>query len=180
MLEWMRSANSYGVWGFLSTLILFISYFTALKVLVLPKRRVPHLNFIFERKRDNNYDWPLRIMVKIRNFTGQPCVITSPYATLVKLRPDSRADRDSPSGQLEVKFDPREGEMLTEIDTLIRHRGEVHTWIPLDPAQRDEEVDAALSEATAGVFECKCVWVGERLRRHSLRVKIQRHPPSGK
>lgn len=173
MFEWMKTANGYGVWGFTNTVVLLGSLGLAIQLIFFPAKRIPHLNFQLRRERTTG-SHPLRINIEIRNYTGQPCVIAFPFATLDKLRPDPTASGDSASRQLEVKFGSTNGAPLTQIDFFIRHGETASTWIPLDPTHTDAEVDAALDNGAVGHFECTLNWLGDNPKRQTLRFRLRK------
>ncbi len=174
IFEWMKTANEYGVWGAVSTVILIFSFVLGVKVIFFPKKRVPHLNFRIHQSRGQPSDeYPLKINIEISNRTGEPCLLSHAFAMLKDLKAHATAGGDSSSGQLEIKF-PRHGGGLSEIDYFFRANDVVSTWIPLDPAQTDDEVGNALADGSAGTFECTCTTLGSTLQRHKLRFKIAR------
>lgn len=75
IFAWMLWAAQHGVWDIISTSVLVGGAFVALKVLFWAKRRVRNLNFFISRLRDGS-DYPLKVYVEIRNYTGRSVVIS--------------------------------------------------------------------------------------------------------
>jgi Adenylate and Guanylate cyclase catalytic domain len=91
-------------------------------------------------------DYPLKVYVEIRNYTGSAVVLFADYYVYKgALRPDPNARGDKPSGKYEFKFPDPNG-MLQEVEYLLRHRDSVSSWVPIDPTHTDAEVDAALKQ----------------------------------
>src|SRR5438477_7659322 len=145
--DWMKCANEYGLWNMLSFFVLLPSVIGAFAIVIWRRRRVRHLNFYVTRSRDPS-NYPHKINIEMRNYTGRSVVIAFPWFTFRNLRPDENAGGDMPSGEYEVKF-PK-NHFLSEIDCLLRHGENVATWIPIDPAHTDEEGDAAVSSHRVG------------------------------
>jgi len=167
----MRWAAEHGLWDMLSAIILLISAVAGFAVLFWIKRRVRNLNFFTRRLRDNS-NYPLKVYVEIRNYTGTSVVISSPYFKFGKLRPDPNARGDSFSQEYEIKFPDPSNQMLTEVEYLLRHRENVSTWVPIDPTHTDQEVDDAIKHHTVGTLHCMCTWLQEKPKVHKLHPKI--------
>ena len=166
ILGFLRKANEYGIWELLSTLALIVG----LKWLFFKRRKIPHFNIHYERARDTS-NYPLKIKIELRNFTGCPCVISFPFVELKTLRADTKARGNSFSKQYEVKF---HNGGAWHIDTFLRHGEYASTWVPLDPMHTDLEVDAALAKGEAGHIEFTCVWLRDRPIQETVRTPIIR------
>jgi len=167
VFAWMIWAEQHGVWGILSTLVLLISALVGFRILFWAKRRVRNLNFFVRRLRDES-NYPLKVYVEIRNYTGRSVVISLPYFVYAKLRPDPNARGDSPSREYEVKFPDSGNHTLSEVEYLLRHRESVSTWVPIDPTHTDQEVDAAIDNRSVGKLHCKCTWLQDNPTVHKL------------
>jgi len=167
-MEW---AHQHGVWEIINTLVLLVSALVGFSLLFWAKRRVRNLNFYVRRLRDAS-NYPLKVYIEIRNYTGRSVVISSPYFVFGDLRPDPNARGDSPSREYEVKFPDRGNQTLSEVEYLLRHREEVSTWVPVDPTQTDQEVDRAIEHRAVGRLRCMCTWLQEKPKVHALRRKI--------
>jgi hypothetical protein len=133
---------------------------------------VENLNFFVSKYRDAGANYPLKIRMEIRNFTGRSVVLTSRYFRFKSLRPDKEARGDIPSGRFEVKFPDATKARLDEVEYLLRNRETVRTWIPIDPGHTDEEVDAAISGNSVGEFLFTCTWLGEEVSTQEVSRKI--------
>lgn len=169
--EWMRWAAEHGLWEMISTIVLFVSAVTGFVVLFWTKKRVRNLNFFTQRLRDNS-NYPLKVYVEIRNYTGRSVVISVPYFVYGGLRPDPNARGDSPTRQYEIKFSGPGQQTLSEVEYLLRHHENVSTWVPLDPSHTDEEVDEAIRKRTVGKMYCMCTWLQDKPKVHKLARRI--------
>jgi hypothetical protein len=70
VFAWMLWADQHGVWGIVSTIVLLVSAAIGFTVLFWAKRRVRNLNFFVRRLRDQS-NYPLKVYVEIRNYTGR-------------------------------------------------------------------------------------------------------------
>jgi hypothetical protein len=109
-------------------------------------------------------NYPLKVYLEIRNYTGRSVVISAPYFVFAQLRPDPQARGDSVSGEYEIKFPAPNSTNLTEVEYLLRHGESVSTWVPLDPAHKDEEVEAAIKRRRMGKLHCMCTWLQDKPR----------------
>lgn len=169
--EFLTWAKDYDLWGMLSAILLAITIISGWFVLVRAKKKVRNLNFFTSPIRDQQ-NYPLRITVEIRNYTGRSVVISSPYFRYKQLRPDEKARGDTPTGDYEIKFPGLDGQMLEEVEYLLRAKESVSTWIPLDPKHNDQEVREAVEKNNVGYLYCVCTWLDERPKIHKLRRKI--------
>jgi len=169
ILEWMRTANQYGLWEFISTLVLLVSSVLGFGIYFWAKRRVRNLNFFFRPVRNQIDGYPLVVNIEIRNFTGRTVVISNPFFRFRSIRPDPNSRCDSPSGDHEIKF-PRHAKapVLDQVEYMLRHGETVGTWAPLDPKHSDKEVNDALAERRVGTMHCTCVWLCDRPKVHRL------------
>ena len=69
VFAWMQWAAQHGVWDMISAVVIFLSALIGAKVLFWTKRRIPNLNFSIYHRRDQD-DYPLKVYVEIRNYTG--------------------------------------------------------------------------------------------------------------
>lgn len=171
MLSWLKFAADYAIWDLLSTIIILASAVIGFSILFWTKRRVRNLNFFTQRRRDAS-DYPLKVYIEIRNYTGRSVVISSPYYRYGDLKPDPNARGDSPSGDYEMKFPDVAQRELKEVDYLIRHGENVSTWIPVDPKHSDQKVDEAIKDRKVATLYCMCTWLEEKPRVHKLKRKI--------
>jgi hypothetical protein len=180
---WMRWAHEHALWEMISVLLLVFGGALTWVFLFWPKRRVRNLNFFITRERDES-NYPLKLNVEIRNFTGRNLLISGAYFVYAGLRCDPKARGDSPSGEHEIKFPPNPaGGMLSEVEYLLRHKEFVSTWIPIDPKHTNDEVDAAIAPCRwylrywharrrAGKLYCMCTWLQDKPTVHKLVRRI--------
>jgi hypothetical protein len=118
-------AAQHALWD-LITMMVVVPSAIGLAAIFWAKRRVRSLNFFITCLRDET-DFPLKVYVEVRNYTGCSVVISDPYFVyghLLLLRPDPNARGHIPAGEYEIKFpDPRNQE-LSEVEYLIRYLGE--------------------------------------------------------
>jgi len=166
-LKW---AHSHGIWEILNILIILPSVVIGLILYLYRKNRVRNLNFFIQRERDQS-NYPLRVYIEIRNYTGVSVVISSPYFKYKEIRPDPNARGDIPSHEYEIKF-PDRNNNLSEVEFFLRHKEHVSTWIPVDPTHTDAEIEQAIIGKTTGSIFCICTWIKEKPVSHKLYRKI--------
>ena len=172
MFEVLKNANDHGIWDMISVLVLIPSFFLAIYLLFLPRRRVPNLNFHITSTRDDS-NYPLRINIEIRNLTGRAVVISHPsfkFAGILRGHP--QAHRHTETGEYEIKFAGQQPQQLTEIECLLRHTENTQTWVPVDPEHTDEQVNQAIQSMRAGMLICTCTWFQEKPKSHKLKTKL--------
>jgi len=167
----MQWAHEHGIWEMINILVLVVSALIGFTVLFWAKRRVRNLNFFVQRLRDAS-NFPLKVCVEIRNYTGRSVVLSAPFFVYRGLRPDPNARGDSPTGEYEVKFPDPRNQMLSEVECFLRHRENVSTWVPIDPTQTDQEVDKAINRHTVGKLRCMCTWLQDKPKVHRLVRRI--------
>lgn len=175
MSDILKSLNEHGIWDMLQCAGLLSAAIVVCFYLWFPRRRVTNLNFHVTTSRDND-NYPLKIRIEIRNFTGRAVVISHPTFKFRALRPHAQAHGHSATGEYEVKFPGVNAGLLTEVEYLLRHGEHVNTWIPLDPAHTDEQAAAATQTTAAGVLVCTCTWFGtwlsDKPTSHTLKSRI--------
>jgi hypothetical protein len=137
-MEW---AIKHGIWEIVTAIAAVVGLSIGIKIVFWSRRRVRNLNFFTRPIRDGS-NYPLKVYVEIRNYTGCSVVLSVPYFVFARLRPDPNARGHSSSGEIEVKFPGLTNNNLTEVEYLLRHRDNVSTWVPIDPAHTDAEVAA--------------------------------------
>jgi hypothetical protein len=165
-----KQANELGIWDFISVLAL-IPAFGIAAYLLWPARRIQQLNFHISRRRDAD-DWPLKIAIEIRNQTNRPYYIHGVEVQFTGLKGHPLGSRNTATGHYECKFHNQAGQQL-ESDIFLRPKESTWTWVPLDPNQTNEIVDAALVENRAGVITCNCVGLGETIRMRKLKQDLR-------
>ena len=168
---WMLWAEQHGVWGIITTAVLLTSAAVGFAVLFWARGRVRNLNVFVRRDRDES-NYPLKVKVELRNYTGRSVVISVPYFVYGDLRPDPNARGDSPSREYEVKFPDPKNQVLSEVEYLLRHRESVSSWLPIDPTHTDAEVDQAIERRSVGKFHCMCTWLHDKPKVHKLTRRI--------
>ena len=136
------------------------------------KRRVPMLNIFTSHSKRQGVNYTSLINVEFRNFTGCGIAICNPYFKYRDLKSDPVAHRDSYSGEAEVKFRGVDGNVLTEIETFLRHKESTATWIPVDPTHSNEEVKSALNSKRVGILYFTCVWITKKPKVRNLAIRI--------
>ena len=160
-IPWMKWADQPGVWDLTSTVVLVLPAIMGFGIYLWARRRVRNLNFFTKRLRDGS-NYPLKVYVEIRNYTGRSAVISMPFFKYDRLRPDPNARGDSPSREYEIKFPNPSQQTLSEVEYLLRRRESVSTWVPIDPQHTDAEVDAALESRRVGKLHCMCTWLQDK------------------
>lgn len=167
----LKCANQYDLWNMLTFFIILPTSIIGIYYLVYGKRYIKNLNFMLNIHRDNS-NYPFKIIVEIRNYTGKSVVISEPYFRYNKAKPDPKATGDIITKNYEIKFPNITGKFLTEIDYLIRHKENISTFIPLDPNQTEDEIKKLMDKSQIGSFHCECTWILKRPEKHKLTRKI--------
>lgn len=170
-LDSLKWANDHGLWSAGQTVVIAGSAIIAGKLIFFPKSRVRHLNFS-THIGEGGGEFPLRLDLEIRNLTGRTAVISNAWFEFGKLRPDSRAQGDTPSGEFEVRFPGPHSDALTEVEYLVRTKESLFTFIPIDPTHTADEARAALAHHQVGRLTCTVTWLDERPRSQKLRRKL--------
>lgn len=170
-LDSLKWANDHGLWELAQTVVLGGSAIVGAKLLFFPKTRVRHLNFSTRIRADDG-EFPLRLDLEIRNLTGHTAVVSNAWFEFSKLRPDPRAQGDTPSGEFEVKFPGRDPLHLTEVEYLVRTKESLFTYIPLDPSHSVQEAESMLAAHRVGRITCTVTWLLERPKSHQLRRRL--------
>ena len=168
MDQFLIWATQRGIWPLANFLVVFLSAVLGFSLIFWAKRRVRHFNFYLSSTRDSS-NYPHKLKLEIRNYTGRSVVLSSPFYKYVGLRPDPNARGDSPSEEFEVKFPNVARDTLTEVEYLIRTKETVCTWIPIDPKHTDAEVEDAIRKHETVKFSCMCTWLEDKPRVHKLR-----------
>ena len=159
----------------LSFLLAVSAWLYALFKFVIPMRHVDDLNFTMWLTRDTSrtdQQFPLRLYIEIRNFTGSILVISSPYIVLHSARASDLADCDAPTGRYELKFRGATGTDLNEALALVRPNQSTRTYLPLHPSHVDDEVVEMSKKRPwwdwrkqrIGTLYCRCTWLGDEPR----------------
>jgi len=167
-LKWV---NEHGLWSLGQTVVLVGSAAVGAKLLFFPKTRIRHLNFS-TRIHAGDTEFPLRLDLEIRNLTGHTAVISNAWFEFSKLRPDPRAQGDTPSGEFEVRFPGPTGNALSDVEYLVRTKESLFTFIPLDPKHSQQEAESALAGHNVGRITCTVTWLLEKPRSHQLRRRL--------
>lgn len=169
LLQWCNQA---GVWGLIWFLTFVVGCIIKGLRLIWAKRTIKHLNFTIGTEKDQS-NYPLKITLQIRNYTGRSVIISHAYFRYRGLRRDAKATGDTLTGRYEVKFPDRNGRpLLTEIDCFLRHGEHVPTWIPLDPKHTDQQVADAIEKRRAGRFTCSITCVEEKPKSLVLKKRV--------
>jgi hypothetical protein len=116
--------------------------------------------------------YPKVIMFEIRNHKNEPIYILSEgFKFGNAVLPSPGAAKNSSTGVYEVKFAGRQKDQLTEIDILVRPNQTIHTYVPVNPKQTNEEIDLALNDRKVGELKLKCKMISAR-RNALVRMKI--------
>ena len=118
------------------------------------------LTFAIGVNRDNSA-YPLKLTIRLRNTTNFPVLVTSKFFKANKsLRAAGNATGNPARKEYEIKFSPPGGSYLDQFTTLIHPNGATSTWMPLDPAHTDQEVNRAIASASSGDWYYTCDWLG--------------------
>jgi hypothetical protein len=153
----------WGIWEMLSLIIVLVP--SVLVWIYLFPRKAVHNLYIDTRIASDPEDhaYPKKIVVELRNHTNEPIyVLSEGFLFGDTILPSPHGAKDAATGAYEVKFEGREKNFLSEIDTLVRPNQVVETWVPVDPNQSDEALSTALSARTVGILRLKCQKIRRR------------------
>lgn len=167
--EWLRLLDELGIWNAGMFIMVFAGFLYGIIYLRWARRHIKHLNFFMRPVRDQS-NYPSKLYVEIRNFTGRSVVVSYAYFRYNRLRPDEKARGDTLTGWYEVKFPDRAGQpLLSEVEHFLRHGEQVQTWVPVDPAHDDQEIHEAIRRRRVGTLTCFVTWIEEKPK--SVRLK---------
>jgi hypothetical protein len=112
------------------------------------------------------------IYLEIRNYTGRTVVLSNPFFNFRDLLPPPEAHGDSPTGEYEIKFPDPTNQTYSEVEAFLRNKENVHTIIPLDPTQTDQQAQVALQKARVGTLTLTCTWIQEKPHTEKLRRRL--------
>ena len=163
--------NQMGLWSAISAISAVIGVVIAVNF-VKTRAYTRGLNFFIQQQR-NNDNYPNKIIIEIRNYSGKTVIVTNPYFKFGDIiKPDENARCDSYVKEYEIKFSDKNGKYLEEVDILLRHKDATTTWIPIAPAEDDSKIKAALEKHKIGVLYCNAVWLEDRPKIIRIRKKI--------
>ena len=153
-------------WSIWSIIGVLISLVTAASILIYIFPRKALDNFYIDTKigTTSNPIYSKVIVVKLTNHTNVPIYVLSlgfEFGSLVQ--PSKYGSKNAATGVYEIKFEGREKERLSEIDTLVRSNQTVTTWIPIEPGQSDDLLKTVLEERKVGYLKLKIQKVSSRL-----------------
>jgi hypothetical protein len=152
--------SEWGIWdiiGLIGGLIPLILVFCYL----FPRKSIK--NLYIDAKRDLTQTYPKVIMFEMRNLTNETIYILSEgfkFGDAVLPSPD--AAKNASTRVYEVKFAGRQKDQLTDIDILVRPNQTIHTYVPVNPKQTNEEIDVALNDRKVGKLKLKCQMISAR------------------
>jgi hypothetical protein len=172
VVSFLKWSNDHGIWDAAQFLVVAFGLGIGVKLIFFPRRRIRNLNFFTRLERESHAQFPLRIHLELRNYTGTTVVLSSPFFVYRELRPAPQAHGDIPSGEYEIKFPNPTGQLLSEVEYLLRNKESVVTFIPLDPQHSDDEVKKALERQCAGTLTVICTWLKEKPQIEKLARRI--------
>lgn len=161
-MEFFRFMAEWGVWDIIG---LFVALVPAVLVFVylFPRKAIDNLYIDTKIASVPNTVYSKVIVVELRNHTNEPIYVLSQGFTFgSNIRPSPHGAKNAATSVYEIKFEGREKERLSDIDTLIRPNQIVTTWIPVDPGQSDESLSEALSKRSVGVLRLKMQKISSR------------------
>jgi hypothetical protein len=169
-MEFMKFMAEWGIWDIIGLIggavptILLLCY-------IFPRKAIT--NFYIDTRRDSiNQGYPKVVRIKMRNLTNEPIYFLSEgfkFGSIISASPN--AAKNAATKICEVKFEGRQQNLLSEIDTLIRPNQEVSTWVPVNPIHSDQDIDAAIQSRSVGSLRLKCQRMSGR-RNAPIRLKI--------
>ncbi|MCF7898062.1 MAG: hypothetical protein K9L87_04885 [Candidatus Omnitrophica bacterium] len=170
--DFFLGANKIGLWPALSALSAVGGLVLAMNY-IRTKSYTRGLNFYIAHSREEGTNFPNKIIINIRNYTGGTVVITNPYFKFGKtIIPDDNATCDSYSKEYEIKFEDSEKRYLNEVDIMLRHKEKTITFIPADPKESDAKIEEAIESHNVGILYCNVIWLEDRPKIIRVRKKI--------
>jgi len=169
MAFWQFMAN-WGIWDIIGLIAAGIPTVMVLRY-IYPRKAIT--NLYIDTELDNiNQVYPKVVRIKFRNHTNEPLYVLSEGFTFGStIRRSPNAAKNVATAVCEVKFEGRREGILSEIDTIIRPGQEITTWIPVDPAHSDQEIESAIQSHIAGILHLKCQRLTLR-REAPIRMKV--------
>jgi len=165
-------ADKIGLWSAISALSALVGLFLAINY-IKTRAYTRGLNFYIAHSRKEGTNFPNKIMINIRNYSGGTIVITNPYFKFGKtVIPDESAACDSYSKEYEIKFEDSEKKYLNEVDIMLRHKEKTITSIPADPRESDTKIKEAIEKHEVGVLYCNVIWLKDRPKIIRIKKKI--------
>jgi hypothetical protein len=169
-MSFLKFMAEWGLWDILGLLGAIIPTL-AVVVYLFPRRAMR--NFYIDSKRESaNVPYSKVIRIEMRNHTNEPLYVVSEgfvFGSVIRASPE--AAKHAVKQVYEIKFQGGEPDSLTEIDALLRPRETASTWVPVDPSQDDEDIDAAIRNRAVGTLRLKCQRLSGR-RHASIQLRI--------
>lgn len=166
-LAWLAD---HGVWDLLQAAVVTLSAVVGAKLFFFPKTRIRNLNLTTSWHQGGQF--PSRVHLQLRNYTGVTIVISNPFFVYRALRPDPQAHGHSSKAEFEIKFPSLDGAMLSEVEYLLRHKENVSTFASLDPSHSEEEVARALTTRRVGTLHLTVTWLTQRPHTERLALEV--------
>jgi hypothetical protein len=155
MSSFFKFMAEYGIWEIIELLIVLFGGLAALFYL-FPRRSIQNF-YISATRGVANPPYTKVIHIEMRNLTNEPLYVLSQgfrFGNAIHASPNAAIDHATQT--CEVKFPGPNPNLLTEIDTLVRHGQPVSTWVPVDPTHADADIDAALQNRSLGMLRLLC------------------------
>lgn len=151
----------WGIWEILGLLVALVPSILVLRYL-FPWKAID--SFYIDTKMGKiNQTYPKVILVELRNHTNDPIYVFSRgFSFGSEIQACPHGAKNAATGVYEIKFEGREQGHLSEIDTLVRPNQVVTTWIPVDPAESDDDVINSLKKRKVGTLRLNCQKISSR------------------
>jgi len=169
MVFW-KFMSLWGIWDIIGLIAALIPTVMVLRYL-FPRKAITNLYIDTERDSINSW-YPTVVRIKLTNHTNEPLYVLSEgftFGSIISASPN--VAQNAATAVCELKFEGRQHNILSEIDTLVRPGQEISTWIPIDPAHSDQEIDSAIQVRRVGTLRLKCQSLTGR-RDAPIRLKI--------
>ena len=170
MIAFWKFMADWGMWDIIGLIAAAIPTVMVL-CYIFPRKAIT--NLYIDTERDSiNQGYPKVVRIKFRNHTNDPLYVLSEGFTFGStIRRSPNAAQNAVTAVCEVKFEGRQQGLLSEIDTLVRPSQEVSTWVPVDPAHSEQEIDIAIENRSVGTLRLRCQKFTGR-REAPVRMKI--------
>ena len=173
MINILKTLNDLGIWDLLNTVILLSGLLLGAWLSMRRTKHIRDLNFYVTWHRDPKARFPLTLRFEVRNLSHNMIALSAPYFVFSGFRPGPYAHCDSTTQHYEVKFRRSETEKESQVACLLRHRDTVTSYIPLDEAQTDVELQDLSKLGRVGVLYCDIVFLHSRPKVVHMKLKLR-------
>ena len=162
MILFLEFMAKWAIWDMIAVAIAILPFFAVVWYL-WPKKSMPDVYIDAIAQNGPNEVYPRVIQIKIRNHSNNAVYIQSlGFQFAGTIGPNPEGAKDHNTGLYEVKFEGQTQEQLSDIDTLVRAKQEIQTWIPVDPSITNFDLAKAIKQKEVGSLKLKCMIISSK------------------